>query len=113
MGRKPKEPVVETEKKPKKKPGRPKKDLVDQITPPKSTKRGRKKAEPKEIETLDEIKARLLKKAKSQGYIDQSEIYDELNNYELDEDVITDLISFFRENDVEVLTEEEEEDSLV
>ena len=113
MGRKPKQPKPEEPVAPKRGRGRPRKSLEEQITPPKAPKKGKKVAEPKEIETLDEIKARLLKKAKAQGYIDQSEIYDELNNYELDEDALVDLISFFKENDVEVITDEDDEgDSL-
>ena len=112
MGRKAKE--VQEEAAPKKGRGRPRKTLEEQISAPKAGKKTATKAmEPTEIATLEQIKARLLKKAKSQGYIDQSEIYDELNNYELDEDVIVDLISFFHDNEVEVITDdEEEEDSL-
>ena len=110
MGRKPKS---DKEVEPKKGRGRPKKSLEEQIVAPKSGTKGKKGSEPKDIETIDQIKARLLKKAKAQGYIDQSEIYDELNNYELDEDALVDLISFFQENDVEVVSEDDEsEDSL-
>ena len=103
MGRKPK--IVEEEKKSR---GRPKKSLEEQISA-KSKGKNKKTNGPKEIETLEEIKQRLLKKAKNQGYIDQSEIYDELNNYELDEDALVDLISFFHDNNVEVTSEDEEE----
>ena len=114
MGRNPKQAKEEgAVVAPKKGRGRPKKSLEEQIVPAKGRKKEKKIAEPREIETIEEIKARLLKKAKGQGYIDQSEIYDELNNYELDEDVIADLIVFFHDNDIEVITEdEEEEDSL-
>ena len=113
MGRKPKQVQPEAPVAPKKGRGRPKKSLEEQIVAPKPTKKTKKVVAPEEIETLDQIKARLLKKAKGQGYIDQSEIYDEINNYELDEDALVDLINFFQENDVEVITEDEEEsDSL-
>ena len=113
MGRKPKQPAPEAPVAPKKGRGRPRKTLEEQIVPPKKPKKAKRIAEPQEIETIEEIKVRLLKKAKAQGYIDQSEIYDELNNYELDEDALIDLISFFKENDVDVITDEEEEgDSL-
>ena len=113
MGRKPKAPVVEEQETPtvKRGRGRPRKTLEEQLTPPKPTKKPKKSAEPREIETLDEIKERLMKKAKAQGYIDQSEIYDELNNYELDEDNLIELISFFQQSDVEVITDDEEEES--
>ena len=111
MGRKPKAPVVEeTTPVVKKGRGRPRKTLEEQLTPPKAAKKPKKSVEPREIETLDEIKARLLKKAKAQGYIDQSEIYDELNNYELDEDALVELINFFQQNEVDVVNEDEEEE---
>ena len=112
MGRKPKEPkpVVEEVKKPR---GRPRKTLEEQIAPAKKKKAAADSLELGELPTLDDVKARLLKKAKAQGYLDQSEIYDELNEYELDEDAVTELINFFQANDVEVLSEDEdEEDSL-
>ncbi len=115
MGRKPKEKPVESVVEQVKKPrGRPRKTLEEQITPTKAKKAKKEASDLQEIPTLDHIKAKLLKKAKSQGYIDQSEIYEELNEYELDEDSLVDLINFFQENDVSVISEddEEEEDSL-
>ena len=112
MGRKPKqvEPVQEV-KKPR---GRPRKTLEEQITPTKAKKAKSEADVLDEIPTLDQIKNKLLKKAKAQGYIDQSEIYEQLNNYELDEDAVTDLINFFAEKEVQVINEDEEdeEDSL-
>ena len=106
------------EEKEVKKRGRPKKDASVSSEPKKEKKSSPKLGKGKkasvigreEIATLDEIKAKLLKRAKSQGYIDQSEIYDALNNYELDDDVITDLIDFFAKNEVDVINEEDEED---
>ena len=68
-----------------------------------------------EIKTLEEIEKKLLKKCKKDGFILQSEIYDALNNYELDDDAIEELMAFFAENEIAVKTgeedEEEEEDS--
>ncbi len=107
MGRKPKEPKEEVVKTPGRR-GRPKKSLEEQINPPKGAKKAKKVVAPKELETIEEIKAKLLKKGKTQGYLDQSEIYDELSLYELDEDVISDLITFFQENDLEVVSEEDD-----
>ena len=112
MGRKPKNPQpVEQVKKPR---GRPRKTLEEQIAPTKKKKVAKESLDMDEIPTLDQIKAKLLKKAKAQGYIDQSEIYDnELSDYELDEDAVVELINFFHENDIEVISEDEdEEDSL-
>ena len=109
MGRKPKETKVEEA--PKKGRGRPKKSLEEQIAgPKKGSKKVTRLIGDDDIATIDEIKAILLKKAKAQGYIEQSEIYEAFNNYELDEDSLDNLISFFQENDIEVLTEEDDED---
>ena len=63
-----------------------------------------------EILSLDDIKNSLLKKAKSSGIIDQSDIYDALNQFDLDDDTIADLINFFKENGIEVISDEEDED---
>ena len=63
-----------------------------------------------EILSLDDIKNSLLKKAKSSGIIDQSDIYDALNQFDLDDDTIADLINFFKDNGVEVISDEEDED---
>ena len=63
-----------------------------------------------EILSIDDIKKSLLKKAKSSGIIDQGDIYDALSQYELDDDTIADLINFFKENGIEVITDEDDED---
>ena len=63
-----------------------------------------------EIMNLDEIKKNLLKKAKSAGSLDQSDIYDELSAYEIDDDTVNELITFFKEQGVEVISEDEDED---
>lgn len=61
-----------------------------------------------EIETLEQIEKKLLERAKKVGYLDQSEIYDALNDYEIDDEAIDELIEFFREKKIEVITDEEE-----
>ena len=63
-----------------------------------------------EIKSLEEIEKKLLKKSKKDGFILQSEIYDALNNYELDDDAIEELMAFFSENNIAVKTGEEDED---
>ena len=63
-----------------------------------------------EIMNLDEIKKGLLKKAKSAGSLDQSDIYDALSAYEIDDDTVNELITFFKEQGVEVISEEEDDD---
>ena len=63
-----------------------------------------------DLKTLDEIEKSLLKKCKKDGFISQSEIYDALNNYELDDEAIDQLIAFFADNNIKVINEEEEEE---
>ena len=63
-----------------------------------------------DIKSLEEIEKSLLKKCKKDGFISQSEIYDALNNYELDDQAVDELIAFFAENEIEVVNEEEEEE---
>ena len=63
-----------------------------------------------QIKSLKEIENALLKKAKSKGSIDQSEIYDALNNYELDDEAIEELMEFFPNNGITVTNEDEEEE---
>ena len=88
----------------------------------KQTTKGKKGRTPKkasqvrdieELKTIAKIEEELLKKAKANGMqIDQSDIYDALNNYELEDDVIEDLIKYFADKKVEVVSDdgEEEED---
>ncbi|MCQ2087241.1 MAG: RNA polymerase sigma factor RpoD [Bacilli bacterium] len=64
-----------------------------------------------EIMDLDAIKKELLKKAKVAGSLDQSDIYDALSSYEIDDDTVASLITFFKENGVEVVSEDEDEDA--
>ncbi len=89
-----KETVVE-EVKEKKGRGRPKKTLEQSLTETKKPKKKVAQGDNEEIASLDEIKEKLLKKCKSDGFIDQSEIYEAFEDYELDDDAIQELISFF------------------
>ena len=63
-----------------------------------------------DLKTLEEIEKSLLKKCKKDGFISQSEIYDALNNYELDDEAIDQLIAFFADNNIKVVNEDEEEE---
>ena len=63
-----------------------------------------------DIQTLEEVEKLLLKKCKKDGFINQSEIYDALNNYELDDTAVDSLIAFFAENEIEVVNDDEEEE---
>ena len=69
-----------------------------------------KKRDNETLANLAEIEAKLLKKAKANGnVIEQSEIYDALNNYELEDDVIDDLIEYFAKQKIEVINEDDED----
>ena len=113
MGRKKKEEAVEVEVKQPKKRGRPKVSEGAASSPKiKLDKKKKMKTiydDDGEILSLDDIKNSLLKKAKSSGIIDQSDIYDALSQFELDDDTILDLINFFKENGIEVISDEEED----
>ena len=113
MGRKKKEvvePVVET--KPKKR-GRPRiSDGAESSPKLKLDKKKKVKSiydDDGEILSLDDIKASLLKKAKNSGILDQSDIYDALNQFDLDDDTIMDLMNFFKEKGIEVISDEDED----
>ena len=111
MGRKKKEETV-VEEKPKKR-GRPKVSEGAASAPKIDKKKKKAKSiydDDGEILSLDDIKNSLLKKAKSSGIIDQSDIYDALAQFELDDDTINDLIVFFKDNGIEVITDEDDED---
>ena len=113
MGRKKKEEVAVVEDKPKKR-GRPKVS-EGAASQPKLKHEKKKKVksiydDDGEILSLDDIKNSLLKKAKSSGIIDQSDIYDALSQFDLDDDTILDLINFFKDNGIEVISDEEDDD---
>ena len=63
-----------------------------------------------QLKDLKQIENQLLKKSKATGTIEQTEIYDALSMYELDDDAIEELMAFFKENEIEVVNEEEEEE---
>ena len=91
----------------------PRKKATETLEEPKkakATKKATKKKGDDNIKTLEEVEKALLKKCKKDGFINQSEIYDALNDYELDEDAVETLIAFFAENEIEVLTSDEDED---
>ncbi|HOZ02233.1 MAG TPA: RNA polymerase sigma factor RpoD [Bacilli bacterium] len=110
MGRKPKEIVeVVVQETEKKKRGRPKKETETVETKAKKVKNEAKKKDD-EIKSLEEVETELLKKAKLTGTISQSEIYERLQAYELDDDAISDLMEFFASQEIEVTSEIDEEE---
>ena len=110
MGRKKKEEVV-LEEAPKTR-GRPKVSEGAKSSPKLEKKKKVKTIydEDGEILSLDDIKNNLLKKAKSSGIIDQSDIYDAFSQYDLDDDTVSDLINFFKDNGIEVVSDEEDDE---
>ncbi len=62
-----------------------------------------------EILSIDDIKESLLKKAKNSGILDQSDIYDALSQFDLDDDTVLDLMNYFKEKGIEVISDEEDE----
>ena len=106
MGRKKKEVVAEPAA-PKKK-GRPAKAVTEAKA--KTKAKTSKRIDAEDLKTLKQIEETLLKKCKKDGYINQSEIYDELSNYELDDETIEELMAFFPANGIKVVNEEEDEE---
>ena len=63
-----------------------------------------------EIISVDEIKNQLLKKAKKDGTIDQSEIMEAFSQFDLDDETLQDIISFFGKQKGIELTNDDAED---
>ena len=96
--------------------GRPKKGIQDLAEEVKSKKpKAKRKTTLEDIDgtimPIEDVEKMLLKRAKAQGKtIDQSEIYDSLSNFEIDDDTLEQILEFFAENNIKVITEEEDED---
>ncbi len=68
-------------------------------------------AEDGSILTLEELEDKVVSKAqKNENKILQSEIYDIFNNYELDDDVVEQMMDYFSEQGIEVVTTDEEDE---
>ena len=113
MGKKKKEVEEVVETKPKKR-GRPRiSDGAESSPKLKLDKKKKAKTiydDDGEILSLDDIKNSLLKKAKSSGILDQSDIYEAFAQYDLDDDTIVDLMNFFKEKGIEVISDEDDND---
>ena len=114
MGRKKKEVTEAAVETAPKKRGRPRiSDGAESAPRPKLEKKKKVKSimdDDGEILSIDDIKMNLLKKAKNSGIIDQSDIYDALAQFDLDDDTILDLINFFKEKGIEVISDDEDND---
>nr|MCR4879427.1 RNA polymerase sigma factor RpoD [Bacilli bacterium] len=96
MGRKPKEKAPKEVK--AKKASKKKSEIVD---------------ENGEIISVDQIKADLLKKAKKEGTIDQSEIMEAFSQFDLNDDDLSDIISFFsKQKGIEFTNDEAEDEEM-
>ena len=66
--------------------------------------------EDEDIESLDSIKARLLKKAKADGgEIEQAEIQDAISFLDLEDKDVDDLINYFKANKINVISDNDED----
>ncbi len=67
------------------------------------------KDDDEEIATLDTIKAEFLKKGKQQGYINTGDVMDATSHLDLSDEEFASLIEFFRANNIEIESDDEEE----
>ena len=77
---------------------------------PKGKKKTNSKLSDEDIKTLQQIENQLLKKSKATGTIEQNDIWDALNAYEIEDDVVEELMTFFKEHNIEVISDEDEEE---
>ena len=62
----------------------------------------KKVAETQDLETLEQIKERLLKKGQEEGHLDQKEIFDATNHLELSDIDIENLLEYFADNNIDI-----------
>ena len=65
-----------------------------------------------EIEGLASIKTRFLKKGKQAGYIDQGDIMDATSHLDLTDEQFEELITYFKDNKIDVVSDEDEADDI-
>src|SRR5574344_1556545 len=65
-----------------------------------------------EIEGLNSIKVRFLKKGKQAGYIDQGDIMDATSHLDLTDEQFEELITYFKDNKIDVVSDEDEADDI-
>jgi len=63
-----------------------------------------------QIEGLGTIKVRFLKKGKTAGYIDQGDIMDATSHLDLTDEQFEELITYFKDNKINVVSDEDEPD---
>ena len=62
----------------------------------------KKVVETQDLETLEQIKERLLKKGQEEGHLDQKEIFEATNHLELSDIDIENLLEYFADNNVDI-----------
>lgn len=60
-----------------------------------------------EVESLDDIKKRFLKKGKQTGYIEQGDIIDAVSHLDLSDTDLEELLTYFKEKKIDVITDED------
>ena len=64
----------------------------------------------KEIKTLEERKQKLIEKGLEQGFITYEQLAEELKGLEVDSEALDELYNAFMENNIDVVSDNEEED---
>ena len=115
----PKEPKVKKEKAPKEKKSKKEKSVkenevkVNEVTEelddilPLDEKPITIEDDIDEIPTLDSIKAKLLKQGKDDGFLDIEQIFDATEALDLDDNDISSLIEYFKENDIKIESDDQ------
>lgn len=67
--------------------------------------------EDEKLPSFEEVKENLLKTAKEDGFIDTGTIFDAIEPFDLTDDDISNLINFFKSQNIKVESEEEDEES--
>ncbi|MDY6429884.1 MAG: RNA polymerase sigma factor RpoD [Bacilli bacterium] len=66
--------------------------------------------EDEKLPSFEEVKEKLLKTAKEDGFIDTGTIFDAIEPFDLTDDDISNLINFFKSQNIKVESEEEDEE---
>ena len=65
------------------------------------------------LETFDQVKERLLKKGQEEGSLDQKEIFDAINYFDLSDSDIENLLEYFEDNNIEIIDHSDDIDDVI
>ena len=65
------------------------------------------------LETFDQVKERLLKKGQEEGSLDQKEIFDAINYFDLSDSDIENLLEYFEDNNIEIIDHSDDIDGVI